>query len=116
MGAQDRIDKMRRGVAGCLLILIVLSLNVGCSSWSPSDDEAVRLVKDYYLYFYNSEVVDAKIVSRWDYIEENKCYPIEFMIIPTDKEGFKKVFYFYKNDKGEVAVREFQFGQKYSAL
>jgi hypothetical protein len=94
----------------------VFSLNVGCTSWSPSDDEAVRLVKDYYLYFHNGKEIDAKIVSRREYIKENKCYPIEFVIMPPDQEGFKKVFYFYKNERGEVAVREFQFGQKSSAL
>lgn len=106
----DRKDKMQRQVVSCLLISIVFSLNVGCAEWSPSDDEAVRLVKEYYLFFYSGKEVEVKVIRRGSYIKENKCYPIEFLIVAPDHEGFKKIFYFFKNEQGNVAIREFQFG------
>lgn len=93
-----------------LLIAIVLSLNLGCTTWSPSDDEAVRFVRDYYLFYYSGKEVEVKIIRRGEYIKENKCYPVEFMIIPQDQAGFRKTFYFFKNEQGETAIREFQFG------
>lgn len=105
---------MQRRAFNCVLILIVFSLNVGCTAWSPSDDEAVRLVKEYYLFFYSGKEVEVQIIQRGAYIEENKCYPIEFLIVSPEQEGFKKIFYFFKNEKGKVAIREFQFGQKNS--
>jgi len=112
---QDRIDKMQRQVVICLLILIVISLNAGCTAWSPSDDEAVRLVKGYYLFFYSGKEVEVKIIHRGKYIKEDKCFPVEFLILPPGQESFKKTFYFFRDEQGSVAVREFQFGQQTSS-
>jgi hypothetical protein len=101
---------MQRLAVSCLLISIAFSLNVGCTSWSPSDDEAVRLVKDYYLFFYSGKEVDVKILRRGKYIKEDKCYPVEFRIRPPGQEGFRKTFYFFRNEQGSVEIREFQVG------
>jgi hypothetical protein len=106
----DWIDKMQIRAVGCLLIIIVFTLNMGCSTWSPSDEDAVRLVKEYYLFYYNGKEVDAKIIRRENYIKEYECYPIEFLIVPPENRSFKKKFYFFKNDNGKVGVREFQYG------
>ena len=112
---KDMTDKINKLAVTSLLIAIVLSLNLGCTAWSPSDDEAVRLVKEYYLFFYSGKEVEVKVIRREKYIKDNKCYPVEFLIVPQDHEGFKKTFYFFKNEQGRVAIREFQIGQKNSS-
>jgi len=101
---------MRIRVVTCLLITIVFTLNLGCSTWSPSDEEAARLVKDYYLFFYSGKQVEVKIVRRGEFIKENKCYPIEFMIVPPERQSFRKTFYFFKDGDGKIGVREVQYG------
>ncbi len=101
---------MQKPAVCSLLIAIVLSLNLGCTSWSPSDDEAIGLVKDYYLFYYSGKVVEVKIIRRGEYIKENKCYPVEFLIVPQEQAGFRKTFYFFKNEQGGTDIREFQFG------
>lgn len=93
----------------CFIISIVILLTAGCTSWSPSDDEAVRLVKDYYLFYYGGKEVNVKIIRRGEYIKENKCYPVEFLIAPPEQKGYSKTFYFFRNEQGRVAIREFQF-------
>ncbi len=111
----DWTEKMQKITVSYLLIVIVLSLSSGCTPWSPSDDEAGRLVKDYYLYFYSGKAVEVKIIYRGKYIKEDECYPVEFLIVPQDQKGFRKTFYFFKNEQGTVAIREFQVGQKNSS-
>jgi len=86
-------------------------MNAGCTAWSPSDEEAVRLVKEYYLFFYSGKEVDVKIIRRGEYIKEDKCYPIEFLITPAEQKGFNKTFYFFKDEQGTAAIREFQYSQ-----
>jgi hypothetical protein len=113
--AAERIEKMQKRVVIYLLILIVFFLNAGCTAWSPSDDEAIRLVKDYYLFFYSGKEVEVKVIRREKYIKENECYPIEFLIVPQAQAGFRKTFYFFKNEQGSVAIREFQFSQTTSS-
>lgn len=101
---------MRKPAVSSLLIVIILSLNLGCTAWAPSDDDADRLVKEYYLFFYGGKAVEVKILRRGEYIKENKCYPIEFLILPEGQAGFRKTFYFFKNEQGEAAIREYQAG------
>jgi len=101
---------MQIRAAGCLLVIIIFALGQGCSTWSPTDEEAVRLVKDYYLFDQSGREVEAKLIRRGEYIKENKCYPIEFLIVPADKRSFRKTFYIFKDENGKAAVREFQFG------
>lgn len=101
---------MLRNAASYLLIIIIFSLNSGCSTRAPSDEEAARLVKEYYLFFYSGKQVEVKITHRGEFIKENKCYPIEFIITPSGQKGFKKTFYFFRNEDEKVGIREFQFG------
>ncbi|MEW6602735.1 MAG: hypothetical protein AB1499_17320 [Nitrospirota bacterium] len=100
---------MLKPVFCSLLLTIALSIIAGCTTWSPSDDEAVRMVKDYYLFYYSGKEVDVKIIRRGEYLKENGTYPIEFMIVPPEQKGFQKTFYFFKTEQGKIAVREFQY-------
>ncbi|MBI4683182.1 MAG: hypothetical protein HY757_08805 [Nitrospirae bacterium] len=101
---------MLRNASGYLLIMIIFSLNSGCSARAPSDEEAARLVKDYYLFFYSGKQVEVKIIQRGEFIKENQCYPIEFIIIPSGQQSFIKTFYFFMNKDNKVEMREFKSG------
>jgi len=101
---------MLRNAATYLLIMVIFSLNSGCSTQAPSDEEAARLVKDYYLFFHSGKQVEVIITRRGAFIEENKCYPIEFIITPSGQEGFKKTFYFFREEDNKLKIREYQFG------
>ena len=102
---------MHRRSIFVLLITIVLSLSSSCTTGAPSDEEAVRLVEDFYLYYHEGKLVNAKIIRRKEYIKEYKCYPVEFLISSPEQESFNKNFYFFKNKSGKVAVREFKIKQ-----
>lgn len=93
----------------CSFVLIpVFLLSTGCSSSSLlSDEKAVGLVKDHYLFFYGREIIKADVIERGEYIKEYKCYPIKFKIIFSGKSSNNKTFYFYTNSSGTVSVREF---------
>lgn len=93
------------------LIIIVLSLSSSCTTGAPSDDEAIRLVKRFYLYYFEGKKVDAKIIRRGTYIKEYKCYPIEFLISAHKQESSKKTFYFFKNKYGKADIRKFKIKQ-----
>jgi hypothetical protein len=98
------------------LLLIILSFHLltGCLfSWSPSDEEAVELLKNYYSY-YEEKGVEARVINRGKFIEECNCYPIEFQIIQSKKLVFNKTFYFYKNGDGTAGIKKFKFGVKHS--
>ncbi|MBI4847364.1 MAG: hypothetical protein HY808_02125 [Nitrospirae bacterium] len=88
-------------------IIFLLCIVYSCS-WSPSDDEAVELVKNYYLFYYEGKQADAVILLRGGHIKECDCYSILFQITLPERESFKKTFYFYKSEYGKVEVSEFQ--------
>lgn len=91
-----------------VLIISTFSLAAGCSPlWEPSDTEALGLVKSYFLYTRRGKAVDIEITARGKFIRECKCYPIEFQIREPEKEAYKKTFYFFKNQAGNVEVRAY---------
>ncbi len=92
----------------CQLLAVVIFLIVtGCSSkWSLSDEEAIKIVKDYYS-FNEAKEVDVKILNRGEFISECKCYPIEFQITHLNYGHFKTTFYFYKKD-GRIDIKKFK--------
>ena len=96
-----------------LAMISVLLIYAGCSSsWSPSDEEAVQLVKGYYLYYHDGKDVDAEVIERGEYIKECKCYPIKLRVVFSENRSQKKTFYFFENKSGNVDVREYRFGIK----
>ena len=111
---QGYLNKDRRNLkkSACLLpVIIALSFITACSSvWEPSDDEAVRLLENYYLFSRNGKEIDAEIIERGKFIRECKCFPVKFRIMSQRQESFEKKFYFLKNENGIVEVREYQFG------
>ncbi|MBI5407961.1 MAG: hypothetical protein HZA14_01185 [Nitrospirae bacterium] len=98
--------------AAKLTTIIFLLCAVSSCSWAPSDEEAVNLVKSYYLYYYEGKEVEARVMIRGKYFKECECYPIEFQITMPGRESFKKVFYFFKNEYGAVDVSEFMPKEK----
>ncbi len=101
-----------KGTLRLSLLFALIFLVTGCfSSWTPSDDEAVRLLKDYYS-FYKKMGIEAEIINRGDFITECKCYPIEFQIAHSTNGTYKKTFYFAKNNSGAVEIKKFKFGIK----
>lgn len=111
---QGHLNKNSRNVTGsaCLFLLIIaLSLITACSSaWEPSDNEAVRLLENYYLFSRNGKEIDAEIIERKKFNKECKCFPVKFRIISKKHESFEKTFYFFKSKTGIVEVSEYQFG------
>ena len=83
-------------------------LFTGCS-WEPSDRDAVNLVESYYLFSYGGKKVDVEIIGRGEYIRKYKCYPIKCRISTPGRGSYEKTFYFFKNEAGNVEVREYQF-------
>jgi hypothetical protein len=70
-----------------LSTIAVLLLLTGCSSpWLPSDETAVQLVNDYYLFYHSGEKVKSSVIERGEYIKECECYPIKFKIISLTGE------------------------------
>lgn len=100
-----------RNIKKISFLLAVMSITLvyaGCSPmWSPSDDEAVRLLKDHYSFYNNGETIDAEVIERGEYNAECDCYPVRFKIIYASGRDNHKTFYFYKNDSGKVAIRRF---------
>ena len=93
----------------CILIMtFILLFCVGCvPTWTPSDKEAAKLVREHYLFYDNGESVQATIVKRGEIIGECDCYPIIFKIVSSSGRKNNKTFYFYKNESGNVEVNEF---------
>lgn len=97
-----------RGPLLALLIISVFLLSAGCApGWEPSDIEAVGLVKSYFLYTHKGKSVDAEITVRGKYDRDCKCFPIEFKMTESEKGTYKKTFYFFRNQTGNVEVREY---------
>ena len=91
-----------------LLVITASLLYTGCSaSWLPSNEEAVQLVKDHYLFFYGGKEVEAKVIERGKYMDECECYPIRFKIIFSNKSNDDKTFYFYKDGFGEGDLKSY---------
>jgi hypothetical protein len=85
----------------------------GCSaSWSPSDEEAVRLVKGHYLFYRGGKEINAEIIYRGEYIKECKCYPVKLKITDPKNRSYERTFYFFRNESGKVDVREHKLGIK----
>ncbi|MEN8262448.1 MAG: hypothetical protein ABFR82_03200 [Nitrospirota bacterium] len=89
-----------------LLIPVFLFFSACSSSWSPSDEQAVKLVKEYYLFAHHGKKVKAEVVKRGEFIEKCECYPIKFKLIFSRRNN-NMTFYFYKNKSGKAAVRKF---------
>jgi hypothetical protein len=94
-----------------VILAVFLILAIGCSKfWSPSNKEAEELVEKYYVTFEWGKKVNAEILHRGDYIEEYKCYPVEFIV--TDLETGKsaeKTFFFFKNEFNEIEISDVKF-------
>jgi len=98
----------------CLMLLMVLFfIYAGCShTWSPSDQNALKLVKEYYLYFHAGEKVDAEILKREEFVKTCVCYPIQFQITGSTAKSGVKTFYFIKNKSGEIEIKRYTYGAK----
>ena len=103
----------RSAVYLILGVISVLFVYAGCSaSWSPSDDEAVRLVKGHYLFYRGGKEINAEIIYRGEFVKECKCYPVKLKIIDPENRSHERTFYFFKNKSGKVDVREHELGMK----
>jgi len=90
------------------LVIPIFLIYTGCSFSSfLSDEEAVKLVEDHYLFFFGGEKVQAKVIERGEYIKKYDCYPIKFKITFSNSRNNSKTLYFYKNSSGKIAVRQF---------
>jgi len=98
----------------CILCSVLILF--GCStSWFPSDDETVKLVNNYYLFYHEGQAVEVKIVKRSQYSKDCDCIPMEFEVKPADKDTFKKVFYFFKNETGKTDIRIYRLGMQHTS-
>lgn len=105
--------KMDKKTLNILLIFGIFFAFSACSlSWEPSDEEAIRLVKKLYMFSYEGKRVDATIILRKEYIPDCECYPIVFEITDSEQRRYRKTFYFFKNEFGEIDVREHRYGVK----
>ena len=103
------MSKINKNMILFLLIFMpVLIFHAGCSSsYFLSDDDAVKLVKDHYLFYFEGKNVEAEIIERGSYIKKCSCYPIKFKISLSNSRNNEKTLYFYKNEYGKISVREF---------
>jgi hypothetical protein len=93
--------------------IFLLSIILSCEpKWAPSDNEAIRLVKDLYLFSHEGKHVEPSIIMREAYSEDCQCYPIKFRILLTNERSFQKTLYFFKNELGNLDVREYRYGLK----
>lgn len=62
---------LHKGKIYVLLAITLFFLYIGCSfSWAPTDDEAVKLTKEYYLFYHEGQDVDARVVERGDSLKD----------------------------------------------
>jgi hypothetical protein len=81
---------------------------VGCvPTWIPSDKEAAKLVREYFLFYDSGKTVEATVVKRGEIIEECDCLPIIFKIVSSSGSNKNMTFYFYKNGSGNIEANEF---------
>lgn len=99
-----------------MLVLFSLLILTGCAAkWSPSDREALQLVKEYYLYFHEGEKIEASILKREEFVEECTCFPIIFQIIRSTAQSGEKTFYFTKNRSGDIEIKRYMQGAKHAS-
>ena len=104
---------LKREVYFMIIMTGLVILYAGCSaSWLPSDKDAVKMVKGYYLFYRGGEDINAEVVSRGEYIKECKCYPVKFKVLVSERNSYEKTFYFFKNQSGRVDIREYKLGMK----
>ena len=101
-----------RKIFGEIIIVSLFTAVIGCSSpsWSPSDNEAVELVKRFYYFFDKGLPVEAKIVHRGDYLSQYQCFPIDFLV--TDSQTGKsrtETFFFFRNEFNEIEINNTQY-------
>ena len=114
-GGSAALHYIASGYLHVLSILFsFLMLSACSSSWSPSDDEALKLVQNYYLFYHEGRQVEARIIKRHTYSKDCDCVPVEFRVKFSDKEGFKKVFYFFKNEEGKTDIRIHRLGLQHT--
>jgi len=101
--------KVKRPVLYLAVIFILLTSCI--ATFAPSDDEAVKLLRDYFS-FYNEQGVEAKIIKRGEFLTDCKCYPIAFQIINSKNKKETLTFYFYKDGSGPVEIKKFKIDSK----
>ena len=94
-----------------LTTFIMLFLTACLSTSAPSDEQAVKLLRDYFS-FYDNRGVDAKITKRGGFIKECNCYPIEFQLVDSKNNKDKMTFYFYKNESGSIEIKKYKIDVK----
>ncbi|MEN8263743.1 MAG: hypothetical protein ABFR82_09795 [Nitrospirota bacterium] len=100
---------LKREVYFMIIMTGILILYAGCSaSWSPSDQDAVKMLKEHYLFYRGGEEINAEVVSRAEYIKECKCYPVKFKVLVSENNSYEKTFYFFKNQSGGVDIRKYK--------
>ena len=101
----------------CINFLIVISMILilsGCSSFnSMADEELVRIAKSYYSYYMNDKSFEMAVVERSKYEKKCDCYPVQFIITRPRQSSVMKTLYFYKNDSGNFDVRKYANGIKF---
>ncbi len=105
----EKILNLKREVYFMIIMTGMVILYAGCSaSWSPSDQDAVKMVKEHYLFYRGGEEINAEVVSRDEYIKECKCYPVKFKVLVSENNSYEKTFYFFKNKSGGVDIRKYK--------
>jgi hypothetical protein len=93
------------------LVLLVCALLVyaGCnSSYTFSDSESVKLVKNYYLFYHEGREVEARVMHRGEYMEDCECYPLTFEIRSKGRQRISKTFYFFRDQAGKMDIRVYR--------
>lgn len=108
-----KISDVDRTLYCILLMISVFLVYAGCSgAWSPSDEDTVKLVRNYYLFYKDGKEIDAQIIYRGEFEKECKCYPVKYRIILSQDASYEKTFYIFKNESGNADIREYKFGIK----
>ncbi len=108
-GIMKNTLNLKREVYLMIIMTGILILYAGCSaSWSPSDQDAVKMLKEHYLFYRGGEEINAEVVSRAEYIKECKCFPVKFKVFVSENNSYEKTFYFFKNQSGGVDIRKYK--------
>ncbi len=100
---------LKREVYFMIIMTGILILYAGCSaSWAPSDQDAVKMLKEHYLFYRGGEEINAEVVSRAEYVKECKCFPVKFKVLVSENNSYEKTFYFFKNQSGRVDIRKYK--------
>jgi hypothetical protein len=105
---------MRKLRFNSLIVLAMIIILAGCSSFSSmSDEELVKIAESYYNYNYSEKSIEMAVVERSKYDKECDCYPVRFIITRSGQGSTKSTLYFFKNDSGEFEVRKYEKGIKF---